>query len=190
MSSLPIAIGGFIALVVVVMFKLKLSTRRRVPFPAWKADPVNAYARLVRAGAGTELDILEDSTRTLLGTPDACAMVGTWVRLGAKVRLLVHETSDDDASRVKKASAHAGAGSLTLYALKKSARTSALGKDTRTFHFAVARSPDQLWLEGYHADDDAAAQLCEYVPDAKRDPRWQARADDFDKLLADATEVK
>ncbi len=180
------------ALVIVFRWMWK-AARRECAFLADRVDAADALRRLARVRSGTEIDILGLDLRLLVLRPAWRRLVGDWLQRGARVRYLVQEAADEGRRALSEL---AGAGSgprsggeVKLFVLKAGERDSALALDARDFHFIVFRGPDQLWLEGGHADGGLVAVDCEYVPRATEDERWGPRNEDFEELVSKSDEV-
>ena len=166
------------------------AARRECAFLADRVDAADALSRLARVRSGTEIDILGLDLRPLVLRPAWRRLVRDWLRRGARIRYLVQEAADDGRRALGELAAAGFEGEVRLFVLRGGERDSALALDARDFHFALFRGPDQLWLEGGHADGGLVALDCEYVPRASLDERWGSRLEDFEGLVAKADEVE
>ena len=178
-----------LALLVIVFRWIWKAALRECAFLADRVDAADALRRLVRVRSGTEIDILGLDLRLLVLRPAWRGLLEGWLRSGARVRYLVQEAADDGRRALGESAAAGSGGEVKLFVLKAGERDSALALDARDFHFIVFRGPDQLWLEGGHADGGLVALDCEYVPRATEDERWGPRSEDFEGLVAKADEV-
>jgi hypothetical protein len=184
---MPTAIAAGIVIGVVAR-RLWFAARRQTPLVVGTVDPGTVLGALASVTSSTVIAIIGRDLSYLAASPAWRAMLAKWLRAGAKIRYLV-AARDARGEELFGTLARAQRGSAELLVLANEAVDSQVARAYGAFHFAAFENPAQLWLEGRHESTAAIAEECEFVSDARLDPRWAARREDFDALASNATSV-
>ncbi len=163
------------------------AVRKSCPYLVGRTPAGAALGRLAAVGRGTEIDIVEHDLHGLAEEPSWARVLAKWLKRGAAMRFLVQAKGRKGESVLRELAK--GGGKVRLFVVRDAERRSDLVRDAKDFHFAVFRSPDQLWLEGSHPAGEAHARDCEYVSRASSDERWKPRREDFEALVEMSEEI-